>query len=154
MWISQGVGIEKLFLKAMVLRMTDIVRQTWSNEISTSSKLSTYKEFKTLLNPEKYLQVINNYFIRKQLTRFGMSNHQLLLEEGRNRRIDPIDRRCKFDDMNCVENEIHFLLVCPLCHNLRLKYILIPEHLGFYQSYNNFIKIMPSENEKVIRSLA
>ena len=83
MWISQGVGNEELFLKAMVLRMIDIARQTWSDEISTSSKLSTYKEFKTLLNPKKYLQVINSYFIRKQLTRFRISNHQLLTEEGR-----------------------------------------------------------------------
>ena len=153
-WISQRVGNEELFLKAMVLPMTDIAKQTWSNEISTSSKLSTYKEFKTLLNPEKYLQVINNYFIRKQLTRFKISNHQLLIEEGRHRGIDPIDRRCKFCDMNCVENEINFLRVCPLYHNLRLKYILIPEHLGFYQLYDNFIKIMSSENEKVIRNLA
>ena len=76
--------------------------------------------FKTLLNPEKYLQVINNYFIRKQLTLFGISNHQLLIEEGRHRGIDPVDRKLKFCDMKCVENEIHFLLVCPLYHNLRL----------------------------------
>ena len=153
-WISQGVGNEELFLKVMVLQMTDIARQTWSNEISASSELSTCKEFKTLLNQEKYLQVINNYFIHKQLTRFRISNHQLLIEEGRHRGIDLVDRRCKFCGMNCVENEIHFLLVCPLYHNLRLKYILIPEHLGFYQSYSNFIKIMSSENEKVIRNLA
>ena len=56
--------------------------------------------------------------------------------------------------MNCVENEIHSLLVCPLYHNLRLKYLLIPEYLGFYQSHSNFIKIMLSENEKVMRNLA
>ena len=103
MWISQGVVYEELFLKAMVLRMTDIAKQTWSNEISTSSKLSTYKEFKTLLNPEKYLQVINNYFIRRQLTRFRISNHQLWIEEGKHRGICPIDRRCTFCDMNCAE---------------------------------------------------
>ena len=128
--------------------MTDIARQTWSNEISTSSKLSTYEEFKTLLNPEKYLQVINNYFIRKQLTRFGISNHQLLIEEGRHRGIDLIDRRCKLCDMNCVENEIYFLLVCPLYNNLRLKFILIPEHLGFYQSYHNLSKLCHLKTKK------
>ena len=134
--------------------MTDIAKQTWSSEISTSSKLSTYKEYKTPLNPEKYLQVINNYFIRRQLTRFRISNHQLLIEEGRHRGIDVIDRRCKFCNMNCVENEIHFLLVCPLYKSLRCKYIPITEHLGFYQSENNFTKIMSSENEKVIQNLA
>ena len=56
--------------------------------------------------------------------------------------------------MNCVENEIHFLLVCPLYHHLRLKYLLIPEHLGFYQSHSNFIRIMSSENSKVVRNFA
>ena len=44
---------EELFSKAMVLRMTDIARQSCSDEINTSSKLSTYKELKTLLNTEK-----------------------------------------------------------------------------------------------------
>ena len=76
------------------------------------------------------------------------------MEEGRHRGMDPIDRKCKFCDMNCVENEIHFLLVCPLYHNLRLKYLLIPEHRGFYQSHSNFIRIMSSENGKVMRNLA
>ena len=93
----------------MVLQMTDIAKQTWSNKINTSSKLSTYKDFKALLNPEKYLQVIiNTYFICRQLTRFRISDHQLLIEEDRHRGIDPIDRKCKFCDMNCVENEFIF----------------------------------------------
>ena len=63
--------------------MTDIVKQNLRNKINTSSKLSTYKEFKTLLNPENYLQVVNNYIIRRQLTHFRIHNHQLLIEEGR-----------------------------------------------------------------------
>ena len=29
-WISQGVGNEELFLKAMVLRMIDIAKQIWT----------------------------------------------------------------------------------------------------------------------------
>ena len=85
MWISQGV----IILKAMALQITDIAKQTWSNDIlSTSSKLS---ECKTLLNPQKHLQVINNYFISRHLTRFKISNHQLLVEEGRHWGIDPVD---------------------------------------------------------------
>ena len=31
-WISQGVDNAELFLKALILRMTDIAKQTWSNE--------------------------------------------------------------------------------------------------------------------------
>ena len=37
---------------------------------------------------------------------------------------------------------------------LGLKCLLIPEHLGFYQSHSNFIKLMSSENGKMMRNLA
>ena len=54
-WITQGVGDEELFMKSVVLRLTDIANQTWNSEINSSPKLSTYRELKPLLNPEKYL---------------------------------------------------------------------------------------------------
>ena len=74
-WITQGVGDEELFIKSVALRLTDIAKQTWNNEMDSSPKLSTYREFTSLLNPEKYLCTLNNYFIRKQLTKFRISNH-------------------------------------------------------------------------------
>ena len=63
--ITQGAGDEELFMKSVVLRLTDIAKQTWNSEIDSSPKLLTYSEFKSLLNPEKYLYTLNNYFIRK-----------------------------------------------------------------------------------------
>ena len=54
-WITQADGDEELVMKSVVLRLTDITKQTWNSEIDSSPKLSTYREFKSLLNPEKYL---------------------------------------------------------------------------------------------------
>ena len=42
-WITQGVGDEELFMKSVVLRLTNIGKQTWNSEIDISSpKLSTF----------------------------------------------------------------------------------------------------------------
>ena len=67
-------------MKSVDLRLTDISKQTWNSEIDSGSpKLSTYREFKSLLNPEKYFYTLNNYFIWKQLTKFRISNHKLMV---------------------------------------------------------------------------
>ena len=81
-----------------------------------------YREFKSLLNPGKYLYTPNNYFIRKQLTKFRISNHKLMVEEDRYRGTDFADRRCIYCDMNYIENECHFLLECLLHEELRRKH--------------------------------
>ena len=45
MWITHGVGDEGMFMKSVILRLTDIAEQTWNSEIFSSPKLSTHKEF-------------------------------------------------------------------------------------------------------------
>ena len=52
MWISQEVGDEALFLREFTLRLQDIAMQNWRADLESSTKLSTYSEFKSLLNPE------------------------------------------------------------------------------------------------------
>ena len=57
-WFTQDVGDEELFMKSVVLQLNDIAKQTWNSEIDSSPKFSTYREFKSLLNPEKYLYTL------------------------------------------------------------------------------------------------
>ena len=118
-WITQGVGDEELLMKSIVLRLTDIAKQYWNSEIDSNPKLSTCRAFKPLLNPEKYLHTVNNYFKRKQLTKFRISNQKLMVEGGRYRGPDFADRRCIYCDMNCIANECHFLLECLLHKEIR-----------------------------------
>ena len=78
-WISQEVGGEALFLREFILRLQDIARQNWRADLESSAKLSTNSEFKSLLNPEKYLKVVKNYFIPRQLAKLRTSNHDLMI---------------------------------------------------------------------------
>ena len=72
------------------------------------SKLRTYAIFKKEKGQEKYLTEIKNKPLRKQVTRFRLSNHSLMIETGRHRNIPKEQRNCPFCE-DQVENEVHFL---------------------------------------------
>ena len=112
MWISQEVGNEAPFLGQFTLRLQDTAMQNWRTDLEGSPKLSIYSEFKSLLNPEKYLKAVGNYFIRKQLAKLRNSNHDLMIEKGRHHGIKVTNRTCEQCDMHRVEDEYHFLLEC------------------------------------------
>ena len=70
-------------------------------ELESSTKLSTYSEFlKSLLNTEKYLKAVGNYFIRKQLAKLCTSHQELMIEKGRRHGIEVTSRACEQCDMH------------------------------------------------------
>ena len=81
-------------------------------------KLRTYALMKTEIGLENYLSVVKNVSIRTQFSKFRLSDHNLEIEKGRHRGIDAEQRFCPFCK-DKVENEIHFLLECPLYKELR-----------------------------------
>ena len=74
-----------------------------------------------------------------------------MIEKGRHIGISREHRFCIHCD-NVIEDEFHFLLVCPLYDILRVKYI--PNH--FYENPNlyNFVSLMSMKNTMIIRNLA
>ena len=74
------------------------------SEVSGSSKFSIYNTFKSLLTPEEYLSVVNSYFIRRQFTKFRVSDHLLIIEKGRHNGLDRDDGKCRCCDMNCIKD--------------------------------------------------
>ena len=68
---------------------------------------------------EEYLTEIRNSLIRKQLSKFRLSNHRLAIEVGRHQGVhDPRLRYCTFCD-KIAECETHFLINCPIYGHLR-----------------------------------
>ena len=51
-----------------------------------------------------------------------LSYHNLAIERGRYENTPRDERICKNCNLNMVENEYHFLLVCPMYRDLRRKY--------------------------------
>ena len=85
---------------------------------SDSSKLRTYATFKKGIGPEKYLTEIKNTTTRKQVSKFRLSNHTLMIETGRHNKIPKEKRFCHFCT-GTVETETHFLLQCPTYATMR-----------------------------------
>ena len=151
-YINQGVGNNAVFISLFKQRVLDNYIQEWHSIINDSPKLSCYKMFKINFELERYLSVVN---IRKYLIvlcKFRCSNHQLQIELGRHMGVPREERFCNYCKKNCnlfqVEDEFHFLCVCPQYNTLRSQYIKTP------RNYYEFIHIMCSKDEKTIVNLA
>ena len=57
-----------------------------------------------------------------------------MLEEGRFHNIERHIRLCQFCNMNMVEDEFHFVLVCPAFRDLQKRYIA---QILLYIAYDN-----------------
>ena len=102
--------------------------EQWRNKISETSgkngqanKLRFYKLFKNSLTFEPYLNHINDFKLRKIITKFRCSDHTLEIERGRHRKLKVEDRVCKLCNSD-VETEKHFLQDCPCYTTIRRQY--------------------------------
>ena len=117
------------------------------------SKLRTYALFKTESGREKYLIEIKNVTIRTQLTKFRLSDHNLMIEKGRHSGLHVSLRCCPFCQ-DKVENEIHFLIKCPMYDVLRKACLdtLFEEDDGFYDipEMEKFVSLMSNISWKEV----
>lgn len=93
-------------------RLRDIFHQNAFAEINRpNSKLRTYKHLKTDIGTEKYLHLISCPENRVAMSKFRLSNHNLMIEKGRHNQIRKDQRFCPICPKD-VEDEKHFLLHC------------------------------------------
>lgn len=102
-------------------RIIDTYQQSWYSEINNSSRLHSYCIFKHNFELEKYLTLNLDQKYKIALTRFRTSSHSLFIESGRYQNLQREQRVCQSCNMNKVEDEFHFLLVCPHYRDLRQK---------------------------------
>ena len=93
----------------------------WKEKLTFSVKLGFYKMFKRNFIPESYLSTITNIAIRKDLCKLRISNHKLMIERGRYScpKVPREDRLCHLCTSHVIEDEVHFLYVCPLYDKYR-----------------------------------
>ena len=125
-WLADGVGNINSFLLMFKNRLKDCSSQHLHEFINNSSKALHYRHFKTVLNPERYLSMDLPYTLKKAFANFRCSSHDLLIEKGRHMNIDREFRFCPIclkHNIYTIEDEFHFLLLCPLYDNLRADYL-------------------------------
>ena len=114
------------------------------NDYSIYPGLRLYKLFKYKFGCEPYLQNIKNVQLRKTFTRFRCSSHFLEVERGRYIGKLEHERLCPICDT--VENEFHFVMICPLYNELRNYFLSritnIFPLLSEYSSYDKFLFFM------------
>ena len=92
---------------------------------TTTSKLEFYKVFKDEYSTSDYLQQLRNFNERRNLVKFKLCNHKLMIELGRYQtdHISRENRLCPLCKSNQIENETHFLLDCSKYSSQRRTFL-------------------------------
>lgn len=149
-WLQQGeIDIPLSLIKQ---RIFDHYYQTWYTDINNSNRLITYARYKHEFNCENYLDFIANNKYKVAFTRFRLSSHDLQIERGRYENIARNERICKCCNMSKIENEYHFLLVCPLYAELRRNFF--KPYFCHWPNMNKFDNLMMSKSKQAILNVA
>ena len=90
------------------------------------NKLQTYRLYKTHLIPEMYVKLNMDRSHRRVLAKFRSGSLPLHIETGRysKPKVPLNEKTCKFCSQNVIEDEIHFLMGCDVCSDLRWPLML------------------------------
>ena len=146
-WENQHLGIDKNFSIIFKNRIIDSFWQTNSSEIDSLSVNRLYRH----IQAEKtfYLSNLQNDFIRVAITKLRLGSHNLFIERGRWNNTNYLDRKCL--QCNDIEDEYHFVIICPKFLDLRTKYI--PKSYYTKPSMYTFLNLINNDNEKMFKNL-
>ena len=155
-WIANGVGSIPVFLKQFKNQHRDCSIQNLQSKINESSKSAYYKHYKSILQVEQYLSTDLPVMYKRAMSDLRCSGHCLMIENGRHFNLDKEYRYCPVclhNVIRIIEDEMHFLLVCPLYNTLRTE--LFPAQ---WQTncvcQRSFYNIMSDKNKRNIVQLS
>ena len=152
-WLCQGVGDLDFFVKIFTERLSDVFFQNWSERLSMSSRAIFYKSIKLNWSFGQYLELVNVTQHRKSLCKLIVSSHRLRIETGRWER-PPVPREMRQCEIchQGVEDEFHFVCVCPAYVHIRKKYI--KQYYWKRPSMFKLVQLFNTENRKALNGLA
>ena len=141
-----------MFVPLFKQRVIDYFMQSWNTDKENSSVLCLFNHVKTSFVYENYLDILPNN-LRFFLTRIRISSHSLNVQVGRYQRNRTIrsERYCVYCNLRDVEDEYHFILICPCYRDLREKYI--KRFYYFRPSMYKFIEMVKSGKRNILLNL-
>ena len=147
-WINQNyVKYDCSFIQNFKQTVVDSFWQENNANIQELSKNRLYRNLN--LESIDYLHLLPNNFIRIAITKLRLGSHHFLIERGRWKKLELIDRLCI--TCNDIEDEYHIVMCCKKYKDLRYKYL--PETLYNRPSMYKFINLLNSKNITVLRKL-
>jgi hypothetical protein len=122
-WERPNIITPNSFNETIVSNLKSTYSTLWLNNITNfQTKLRSYCCFKKSFNSENYV-VMFHRSLRAPFSKLRISAHSLMIEKGRHYtpKIEPQDRLCKLCNLNAVEDEFHFMMICPFYSDLRSK---------------------------------
>ena len=142
----------KMFLPVLKTRLIDTFITESREGIRSSSSLSLFKELNTTYEIAPYLKLLCLDKRRAALAKLRLSSHSLAIETGRHSGIPRENRKCSVCDLNDIEDEYHFIIICPFYRDLRKDYI--PNYYVRRPSMQKFIDLLKSTSVKKLKNLA
>ena len=113
----------KILLPIFRNRLIDIYVSEWFKDINNRPSLFVYRPLKVNFNRSNYLKKMTIPTYRNAVAKLPLSVHNLFIEIGRHKNIIINERICSLCTHNEVEDEYHFLLICPAYNELRHSYL-------------------------------
>jgi exonuclease III len=138
---TQSVLDFDVIIKTAEKELMTVEINKWHSELVKQPKLRTYRLFKTTFMNENYLLCNMSRSTRSFIAQLRSGILPLKIETGRflNKKVE--ERICDYCKGETVEDEIHFILHCPLYAFLRII---------FFNHVNQFYNITTmSDNEKM-----
>ena len=148
-WLNQGVENENIFITEFKLRCRDIDIQIWHDRVRSQS-LDVYNIVKTNFMVEKYVMCFHNSLYRNVIAKYRCAGHSLNSVRGRHTGVPREDRLCQVCPMRVCENEVHFILECPVYARERRLYL--PSDLVVDAGY--LFSLLTSDNLHILRGVA
>ena len=117
-------------LRSVKIILTKKFEEKWFADIQSMPKLRTYQTLKSDFCTETYVKVLPPS-TRSVIAQMRCGVFPLSLETGRWRGVALENRLCRACSMDEVETELHFLVSCPLYHELRKKFIFSDAPVNF-----------------------
>ena len=115
----------------------------WQTEISSKSKLRTYKSYKGELRLEEYISINLSRTERSITAQFRSGILPLRIEVGRFRGESVEERLCTFCEQRVTEDEMHFLFDCTCYSHLRVQLnSILSENLVVSSSQEDKVKFL------------
>ena len=125
----------------------------WREGVRSRTSLMLYREIKNVFEILEYLLQIKNRKYRQILSKIRISSHQLAIENSRHINIEPNQRKCPLC-ISDIEDEFHFILICPAYIDLRKTYTCIHRYFNTRSSMYNITILLTSTKSKQLKNLA
>lgn len=150
MWNGQSNLNSRICLPIIQKRLKDNFIQTLHGKMQIETKCFIYKHLVDNFCLQYYLEKSIPRLYKKCISKMRLSSHNLLIETGRHKNIPRDKRFCK-TCITDIEDEYHFILVCPMYLALRSK--LIKKYYWCKPSMYKLIQLLSVNNIKELCNL-